>query len=399
MFRRVCSLLTSPTRRRPESDHANNNKPKDSAKDNTADLRLLELQLTDCNLQDQSPLFSTIPAEIRNQIFGLALSENDGKDAIPTEKYWYRPDYTHDRYIDTALLRTCRRVYLETRDLPQQNVTCRFWIGSVERAAPLRSIQSRAMQSSSSAPSPRNIDQENGDTVVESELPYGWENSDDMHYRKRLNHMANIPRFCPDNVQLFPQLFALEGEPMRKFMRDLSLYLRPKRLTITIRYTDWWHWEKNFPLRFYNTAWMENFQVPSCVEELVTEFETRNGKRAEMDSLVRDQASRWRFEVGDSVKSNDVERACGEDVDGEITDEEDPHSFEKSVAKEEKVFLVPVDAAPKSSTWVGAAKLDGTWRAHHSQEANDTKDLKEDEMLYYITTMVWRREKPTKSKK
>jgi hypothetical protein len=99
---------------------------------------LSKLSYSDCLSQEQSPLFSTIPPELRNQIFGLALAEQNGSFAIPTHKHYYRPDYTHHRIIDTALLRTCRRVYMETRDIPQQNVTCRFWLGHVERAAPMR---------------------------------------------------------------------------------------------------------------------------------------------------------------------------------------------------------------------------------------------------------------------
>jgi hypothetical protein len=104
----------------------------------SAEEQLLNISVSDCNLQNQSPLFTTIPPEIRNQIFGLTLEEQDGKDAIAPQEYWYRPDYTHYRFIDTALLRTCRRIYLETRFIPPQNVTCRFWIGSQSRAAPLR---------------------------------------------------------------------------------------------------------------------------------------------------------------------------------------------------------------------------------------------------------------------
>jgi hypothetical protein len=69
-------------------------------------------------------------------IFDLALSEQNGKKAIEPNAYYYRPDYTHFRYIDTVFLRTCKRVYVEARHLLQENITYRFWIGSLTRAAP-----------------------------------------------------------------------------------------------------------------------------------------------------------------------------------------------------------------------------------------------------------------------
>jgi hypothetical protein len=89
-----------------------------------------------CNAQFQSPLFNTIPGEIRNMIFELALSEENGKKPIKSSAYYYRPDYTHFRYINTALLLTCRRVYMEARCVPLENITCRYWLGWDERAAP-----------------------------------------------------------------------------------------------------------------------------------------------------------------------------------------------------------------------------------------------------------------------
>jgi hypothetical protein len=82
--------------------------------------------------QQQCPLFN-IPAEIRNDIFSYVVAEQDGATAIKPTDYWYRPDYTHFRYIETALLRTCRRVWLETHALPRQHITRRVWAGGQER--------------------------------------------------------------------------------------------------------------------------------------------------------------------------------------------------------------------------------------------------------------------------
>src|SRR5215469_12343860 len=89
---------------------------------------LQKLQSIPCNPQLQSPLFNKIPPEIRNHIFAFVLAEQD-RAAIPDYCYWYRPDYTHHRYIDTALLRTCRKIWLETYALPRINMTERIWLG------------------------------------------------------------------------------------------------------------------------------------------------------------------------------------------------------------------------------------------------------------------------------
>lgn len=69
--------------------------------------------------QSASPLFSYIPAEIRDHIFKLALTSFDDKTK-PYEKgeYYYRPDFRYAQKIDTALLMTCRRIFKETENVP-----------------------------------------------------------------------------------------------------------------------------------------------------------------------------------------------------------------------------------------------------------------------------------------
>jgi hypothetical protein len=100
--------------------------------------KLDNLEPSECRAQEQSPLFGVIPAEIRDQIFSYCLAEQSGNEKITKEEYYYRPDYRHYQYIDTALLLTCRRIYLETRMIPVQNVTYRDYLGS-RRRRPSRS--------------------------------------------------------------------------------------------------------------------------------------------------------------------------------------------------------------------------------------------------------------------
>jgi hypothetical protein len=73
--------------------------------------------------QIQSPLFSKIPPEIRNQIFTLAVSQHDHvKPRFPSE-YWGKYIYEmtgweYQKRTCTELLRTCRLVYYETNSIP-----------------------------------------------------------------------------------------------------------------------------------------------------------------------------------------------------------------------------------------------------------------------------------------
>jgi hypothetical protein len=162
----------------------------------------------------------------------------------------------------------------------------------------------------------------------------------------------------------------LEGRAMKDFIGDLSDWLRPKKLIITIRYTDWWYWEDNASLRI-KSDWMNDIKMPRSIDRLVMEFETRKGKKAELDTIVAKQISRWKYEVEDKL----VEGSDGAMVpDGE------------------KEFLVLGGGKPVVSTWVGSARVGGTKYVHHAQDVNDTEGLGENEMLYYVVKMVWKRE-------
>jgi hypothetical protein len=65
----------------------------------------------------------------------LVLLEQDSTP-FSLQAYWYRPDYPAARFIDTALLRTCRLVYIETWNILLRNVTHRRWLGIDERKCP-----------------------------------------------------------------------------------------------------------------------------------------------------------------------------------------------------------------------------------------------------------------------
>lgn len=99
------------------------------------------------NLQSACPFFHTkrgLPREIRDIIFKLALTSYEDKlrprDVEATKRAHaefcckryaeYCPGYFWRRRIDTALLRTCRLIHLETSHLPVAINTHTLWYGT-----------------------------------------------------------------------------------------------------------------------------------------------------------------------------------------------------------------------------------------------------------------------------
>ena len=79
----------------------------------------------------QSPLFSIIPAEIRNRIFCLACTAyEDPRRPYAFDDWCNRPGQKFCLTIDCALLRTCRRAYSEARLVSVAMNAHTFWYGS-----------------------------------------------------------------------------------------------------------------------------------------------------------------------------------------------------------------------------------------------------------------------------
>ncbi|KAI4180343.1 MAG: hypothetical protein L6R41_007289 [Letrouitia leprolyta] len=229
------------------------------------------------NSQSQSPLFYLVPPEVRNQIFQLALTAYED----PTRKYrpnayHYRPDFTCARRIDTALLRTCRRIYWETFRIPASINEHTSWFG---RAPP---------------------DLKKNHLPVEVSLGSTF----------RRQHLRT--------VHIFVQQISLEGAAFAGFT-GLWEYACPTTLIITLRHSDWWWWEQEQPLRFdpkqagqASTArlsrpsdafaprsWGNQFRKIKGLEKLQIELETAEAtKKLELDAIV-DRAEGWAFPLGD----------------------------------------------------------------------------------------------------
>lgn len=233
------------------------------------------------NPQIASPLFSTLPAEIRIHIFHYALlAYPDPARPCSKHSFWYRPGYTHARAIAVTLLLTCRRVYLETDLLPVVHNEHVIW--GVEK--------------------PR--------------IPPGSTN-----YLLSDRHMKVSQRNAVQHVHLFTQQFWLE-DWKNQWLAFTTSWPEggPENITITIRHTDWWYnlLGENSPLAldpkrkgrarigdwvpgdqpYESGSWGSRFANLKGLKKLEMELETIEEKRKELDTII-EKARSWRFPLGD----------------------------------------------------------------------------------------------------
>jgi len=220
------------------------------------------------NPQEQSPLFDLMPAEVRNQIFDLVFRAYDDKThPYPQDAYYYRPKFRYAHRIDTAFLRTCRRAYSETRNLPSSLNSHVEW-----------------------------HDRSRGPSVWTAE--------------------QSSPR-CATSVHLFMQQDCLLSWDQHAY-RLTQEFDHLKELKITIRHSDWRDWGSgddalkldpnssgygSQPYNVYsplvpNGAWGRSFYYFEGLERFVLELETRVGKKKELNAVVA-SAKEWRFGLGD----------------------------------------------------------------------------------------------------
>ncbi|KAJ5751919.1 hypothetical protein N7520_008836 [Penicillium odoratum] len=241
--------------------------------------------------QTSCPLFSLLPAEIRNHIYALALesddySTNENSDALyPRNTFYYRPGYKQPKRMQTALLQTCQQIYDEASLLPIAINEHTFWF---YRAPP---------------------------HVNDASLPH-----------KYFRRMTLKQRYQVQHIHFFVQQYFLEDHPgWSRAWAGIDLNesgpvapgkcrVLPKKITFTFRHTDWWYWENDDPLgmnpfRCGRTrahemdgpvgprsefAWGNQFSLIQSLEEVVIEFETIMRKREQLDGIV-ERALGWKF--------------------------------------------------------------------------------------------------------
>ncbi|KAJ3735177.1 hypothetical protein DFJ43DRAFT_1020405 [Lentinula guzmanii] len=194
------------------------------------------------NNQQQSPLFSQIPPEIRNTIFLYALlSYEDLSIIYPNDTHYSRPEYRHASRIDPRLLQTCRLVYLETRLLPLNADEHVFWC---HRAPP---------------------------GIKHASDPYKYFARFTEEQKDRI-----------ERVHFFTQQYYLEQDFWKVCMLP---DMRPRSMTITLRHGDWWWWENNHTLHL-DDGWSETLRCSKRLNEVILELETMERDKEQIYAIA-----------------------------------------------------------------------------------------------------------------
>lgn len=222
--------------------------------------------------QDSSPLFTCLPPEIRNYIFSFAVT--DYLDTSPPEQYslstpYTRPSYFAPRRSDVQLLRTCRAIYAECWFMPFLRKEQTHWLGHPDRAPPEYDVRRKPNELASTL------------QRIQQALPEG--------------QRAEI-----DGMHVFAQMFRVEDGTLADLVA--TKHLHPKRLTVTIRHTDWWYWENDEPLHIQG-EWLQRFgrSLSSSTREVVLELETTMRKKKQLEEIGRKVTEKWFIERGTEV--------------------------------------------------------------------------------------------------
>ncbi|KAF5507890.1 hypothetical protein CGCA056_v013516 [Colletotrichum aenigma] len=234
-----------------------------------------DVQATACNPQLQCPLFSTLPGEIRNEIFALALVQyEDSENAYPEDSYWYRPGFSGPRKSSSALLQTCKAAYFEGQKAFLRELEWAFWFGQSQFHVGFMTLIGYL-----------HLDRgPEGRTGMNSCLSF---------FRKLTPQQSQDLK----KVRFFMQMFRFEnGTELHRLFHQPNF--NPEKLTITIRYSDWWYWESDTPLRM-KEGWLRRFSGPPGLRELKVEYETITRKKDAMMKIV-ERNKKWKLSVGDS---------------------------------------------------------------------------------------------------
>lgn len=213
--------------------------------------------------QTNCPLFSLLPADVREDIFSYALTDYPDPDKrYSPETCYTRPSYFAPSRTDTALLRTCRAVYAETWHLPIVLREQVHYLTAPNRSPP--------------------------------DYP-GLAGLSRLSRRLTRHSKTEIA-----GLRVFAQMWKLEQGSLNTVLASLGLF--PKALTVTIRHTDWWYWENDVPLRF-EADWIRQASnvLPDSVREICMELESTVRRKDQIDAIVRQMGERWFFVRKDGV--------------------------------------------------------------------------------------------------
>lgn len=227
-------------------------------------LNFINFDEAKCKPQLESIIFNKIPGEIRDLIFYYALCDYEDKSSLYDENTCYRrPGYFAPRRTDTALLRTCQRVYRETWFLPLTTREHTLFLAWPSRC-PVRVTEAKELQKALS--------------LINT-----------IHGRTEIDH-----------IRVFPQLCRLEPGDDLQAINDMP-HFYPRRFTITVRHTDWWSWESDEPISI-GGRFVDICRFPESVRELHLELESLERRKDQINSIANQMISKWQFQRKDGVR-------------------------------------------------------------------------------------------------
>ncbi|KAH6874656.1 hypothetical protein BKA70DRAFT_1128910, partial [Coprinopsis sp. MPI-PUGE-AT-0042] len=235
------------------------------------------------------PLFHAFPAEIQAEVFALTVASfPDTPRPYPFDSYIYRPGYIAPRKTDLALLKTCKRVYQEAKELVWKegcgNDEETFWWGN--NLAMLPEYRNLKLGGS-----PFGFDcghSNEGDVANENDAyPLTA-----IRLIRRIHIFSDVDAFVFNSRAFIRTFMHAEG-------------LRPMEVKITCRDSEWWRWDVNqppdVPPAVPNT---EAYYFPESVGTLIFEIESIEQERQELEEQVRriwNDKNRWKWKRLDDV--------------------------------------------------------------------------------------------------
>ncbi|XXG99594.1 hypothetical protein Hte_005934 [Hypoxylon texense] len=246
-------------------------------------------------LQDTSPLFRDLPAEVRSSVFALVLTDYESDEQYAAETCYKRPHYFSPRKTDTALLRTCRAAYAECWFLPFVLREQSHWLTAPDRAPPEYRMQYTSMRMSRrqrNRMAQASLEPQEQDHMSKASL------ASQLQQIKKQRGSDEIVEI--EGLRVFAQMYKLEGGNLAGLLNTPGLY--PRRVTLTIRHADWWYWESDEPLRF-EAGWIKAVcdVLPSSVRELRIELESLERKKDQVDSIAKQMREKWFFKRTDDA--------------------------------------------------------------------------------------------------
>lgn len=184
------------------------------------------------------------------QIYELAVAPSDDpENTYADTDFYFRPGNTAKKVYHTALLFTCRRVWLEANSLPLRAACPTFYFKDEERrprwaarryeeerkeAEPLQSVRGVGRIRST------------GERLIDEETRFAK-----FMAKLTTHNLQNLKE-----VQFFTQMYWLERQDFRRIFKNGVYDVQwPQTVRFTVKHTDWWYWEEDQPLHM-KTAWL-----------------------------------------------------------------------------------------------------------------------------------------------